>query len=184
MTFMCLLVTCLVISLLCASSEKLVWTQQIPASGGQAGISAGYGITIDQAGNVYVVGEVFGSIYEQPYSGQGADIALLKYSPDGELMWARLSGGSSGSSSGYAIAFDSNSNEISITGTTSDILNGQKPIGTSDLFVMRVSSSGETLWTSLCGQNIINEIIYPYTIGYGVVHGSDGSVYSTGTVSG
>lgn len=53
-------------------------------------------LAVDESGNVYAAGNFSGTFSEQGISvtsAGAADILLLKYDPDGQLLWARSAGG-------------------------------------------------------------------------------------------
>jgi len=78
---------------------------------GKNGANAARAITADDSGNIYVTGWV-------TRTGTGVDIATIKYSPDGELMWAAYYPPSgAGTDKPSAIAVDTAHN-VYVTGTT------------------------------------------------------------------
>ena len=98
----------------------------------------GYGVAIDARGNVYVTGRTtsFGSGKE--------DAFLLKYTPEGELLWERTWGGSKRDWAG-GIAVDARGN-VYLTGGTCSFGAGK------DLFLLKYTPEGEMLWEKTSGE--------------------------------
>ncbi|MGV3637303.1 MAG: hypothetical protein ACO1NQ_06600, partial [Flavobacteriales bacterium] len=113
-------------------------------------------MAVDEAGNVFVTGYFRGTFTDQGISVTSvgsADIILLKYSPQGELLWARSAGGP-GPDGGYGIDTDKDGN-VYVSGTFSGLaifgdtlLNVPHPeeIALPFSFVARYSTSGELNW--------------------------------------
>lgn len=49
-------------------------------------------VTVDLYGNVYVVGYTTGAFNGQSFAGGSSDVALLKFTASGVLLWTRLAG--------------------------------------------------------------------------------------------
>ncbi|MCS6867800.1 hypothetical protein [Thermus sp.] len=78
-----------------------VWVRQL-GTGGWDGFGS---ITVDENGHLYVTGIVSGPLLGNPYSGAYHDIPVVKFSPNGEILWARqftAGGGWQGGSGIYA----------------------------------------------------------------------------------
>jgi hypothetical protein len=142
-------------------TQNLNWIKQIAGSGSD------YikGMTTDAAGNVYVVGGFTGTIDFDPGPGiatagpaVGSDIWFAKYSPTGQLIWARaLIGGDN--DFGNDIGLD-NSGNIYITGyfgTTTAPLDFDPGFGNAPptvqhgLFVARYNNNGNFIWVKTIG---------------------------------
>lgn len=117
----------------------------------------GWGITVDGAGNAYVVGEVWSSnfpttlgSFETNYNGSG-DAFVCKINPSGSaLIYSGFQGGS-GTDKGYGIAVDENGNAY-ITGETASStfpttmgVFDETYNGAQDIFLTKVNSDGSTL---------------------------------------
>jgi len=94
------------------------------------------GIAVDDAGNIYVTGESFGS-------GTERDYATVKYNALGQEEWvARYNGPGNGVDAAYAIALDGSGN-VYITGAS---------LGTTfpdfDYATIKYNSSGEQQWVA------------------------------------
>ena len=119
----------------------------------------GRGVAVDAAGNVYVGGlfqgtAAFGSTNLNS-AGQ-SDVFLAKYTPAGNLLWARAAGGKDydeahglaldGAGNVYvAGAFDANANFGAFT-----LVNGS---GSSDIFLAKYDAAGNVLWARQAGGN-------------------------------
>ena len=120
----------------------------------------GYGITTDNAGNVYAAGK-----YEEAavFSGQtlpiqgNHDIWVAKYSSSGSLIWIRTAGGSSGDYA-WGVATDNTYVYVAgeIEGTNETITFVGSPItltciASNDIFVAKYDVSGNLLWARSAG---------------------------------
>jgi len=116
----------------------------------------GFGITIDNAGNIYVTGwfsdtATFGA-YSLSSSGS-ADIFVAKMDVDGNWQWATKAGGID-SDSAKAISIDNAGNSY-VTGH----FNGTATFGSysltssgySDIFVAKMDANGNWLWATQAG---------------------------------
>ncbi len=102
----------------------------------------------DNSGNVYVVGSfasttiTFGAITLTNASGGIADLFIVKYDPNGNVIWAKSAGGAS-TDYASAIAIDNNNN-VCIAGSFSSASLAFGPIsitnntsGSSDIFLAK-----------------------------------------------
>ncbi len=144
----------------------------------------GYGITVDNSGSVYVIGQTFSPDFpvRSPIKGKSGyyDIFITKINPEGNsLVYSTFLGGN-GDDYGYAIAVDS-SGSAYITGyTESTDFPTKNPVqksnsGGRDVFVAKINPEGNSLIysTYLGGNN--NDY------GYNIAFDSSGSAYLTGT---
>lgn len=110
----------------------------------------GYGVCNDAAGNAYLTGAVYGTAAVGPYTITGNSIVLLKYDPNGNLLWLRNFVCSSGY--GNSVCCDKNGN-VFLTGT----YNTSITIGTSTytnsggagVVIIKFNSSGNILWSNI-----------------------------------
>ena len=138
----------------------------------------GYGIDIDSSGNSYITGLFTGTINfggGNLTSAGGSDIFVLKLNSSGVYQWASTFGGTS-NDIGYGIAVDTSGNPH-ITGTFVGTINfggGNKiSAGSSDMFVLKLNSSGVYQWASTFGGTLSD-------IGHGIAVDSSGNSYITG----
>jgi hypothetical protein len=98
---------------------------------------AGNGICVDQYGNVYVVGSSYNN-------SRNSDLTLIKYDPNGILVWDKIYGVTNGDyeDKGIAIAVDANSN-VYVTGYTTDT------DGYTDIVTQKYDVDGNVAWTQL-----------------------------------
>lgn len=111
-----------------------IWTRSF---NGQSNMDdQGYNITIDNCGDVYIVGTVWNT--DRSY-----DIALLKYSSDGNLVWnVSVSGANiEAEDRGLDLYVDASGN-IYITGFCTKLDNY------TDIITQKYNSSGTLLWTA------------------------------------
>ncbi|MHA1269330.1 MAG: SBBP repeat-containing protein [Candidatus Helarchaeota archaeon] len=122
-------------------------------------------ITIDANGNIYVAGYTFS------YGAGIADFVLIKYYPNGTLIWNRTWGGT-GFDLCSKIALDNNSLDIFLIGFTDSYGAGNK-----DIAVVKYLSNGTILGNFTWGgpQN---------DVGYGIVVDKDGNFFVSGSTDG
>jgi large repetitive protein len=115
--------------------------------------AASEGITVDRAGNAFIVGYTNGRLPGQPESNAGAfDAFIAKYSPTGARVWVhRL--GTPENDYGYGIALD-NAGNAYMSGDTQGSIpgSGTRNAGNgSDGFVAKYSTTGKRLWSRQLG---------------------------------
>jgi hypothetical protein len=116
---------------------------------GDFGNDVGIGIVVDDSGNIYITGcrnecDSEYNIVPLPPNGWLYDIFLLKFDPNGKILWNRT-WGNSGHDAGLGIASD-NLNNIYITGYTSCYEDGFH-----DVCLLKYDSSGNLLWNETWG---------------------------------
>jgi hypothetical protein len=141
-------------------------------------ISYGNAVAADPAGNVYFGGYFYTTIHFGAYtltSSGGADIFLVKYDSNGNVVWARQAGGTSNDQLN-SIATDESGN-VYFTGwsgsatATFDVLTLNNS-GTANAFLVKYSSAGGGLWaTRVVGSN---------SKGQHVIVDATGNVYFSG----
>ena len=95
------------------------------------------GITVDFAGNVYVIGSSKGV-------GTEDDYATIKYNPDGDQMWvARYDGPANTVDNAHSVIVD-NAGNIYVSGKSDGIDTG------SDFATIKYDSEGNELWVRRC----------------------------------
>lgn len=134
------------------SSGVLVWVKK---AGGENSDYAG-GIAVDYAGNCFITGSfysksmIFDQVAVSRYGADASDMFLAKYTPSGDVEWAR-SFGSGKTVGGSALATDSAGN-IYATGMFEGVLSFDSysinagPTPARNPFVLKINSSGVTQW--------------------------------------
>lgn len=147
-------------------------------------------MAVDEDGNVFVTGSIRSTFADQGVSVTsvgGSDIVLLKYSPTGELLWARSAGGP-GPDGAFGIDTDKDGN-VYITGAFSGLaifgdtlLNVPHPeeIGLPFSFVARYSPSGELDWVRAMEAEMVPGS-YPFGQGFAVRMAPGGDLIICGT---
>ena len=146
----------------------------------------GFGIAVDDTGNVYATGSFRGTVEFDPgagsttlTSGTGDDIFAIKLDPNGNLLWARGMGGAD-TNSGRAIDVDPNGN-VYIGGNfqgTVDLNPGagsfiRESGGSRDVFVTKLDNNGNFVWAKAMGGTGLNEL-------RGLTVDADGRVHIAG----
>ena len=150
---------------------------------GGTGSDFGEGVDVDSDGNAYFTGEFsrtvnFFGTGDITSEGVGSeDIFVVKLNSASTFQWVYTAGGNS-DDHGLDINVDSSGNSY-ITGYingTVDFGNGNiyTGIGTWDLYVLKLDSSGETQWVYTAGE------LLTAVIGEGVDIDTSGNVYVTG----
>jgi Beta-propeller repeat len=121
-----------------------VWTRQF----GSDERDEPKGVALDDAGNVYVVGQTFGSLPGQVSAG-GWDAFIRKYTPAGDEVWTRQFGGGGGESAA-SVRIDHAGNAYVVGGTRA-ALPGQQNIGDYDAFIVKFDPTGHTVWVRQFG---------------------------------
>lgn len=134
---------------------QLIWAHRFGGAQSDRGIK----LALDQNDNIYLTGTFFGAINfgttTLSSAGNSKDIFLCKLNPDGESIWARKEGGTSGENV-YDIILDK-SNNIVITGqfegtsviggsTFNSQINPVTSLPSFDLFLAKYSNNGNPIW--------------------------------------
>ncbi len=101
------------------TSGHHIWTRLA----GTNGLDKGYGVTINQKGDIYTVGFASKSLNGKVAYGD-MDIVLLSYNSSGLLIWTSQTG-TTDPDCGFAIALSEDEMYIYITGYASEGLNGK-----------------------------------------------------------
>ncbi len=149
----------------------------------------GYGITLDNQGNIYAVGSFNQTVDFNPGAGTfnltsvgDQDAYLLKLSPTGGFLWA-CQFGSPFEDIAYAVTVD-NQNNVIVTGSFSgdtdfDPGNGVFTLssqGNRDVFIVKLSSQGNFIWAKSFGYVSSDK-------GLAVVTDNQNNIYTTGYYS-
>jgi len=136
------------------SGGNWLWVKQA----GGTDYDYGNSITIDSSGNSYVTGYFrgiasFGNTNLTNTSNHYYDIFIAKLDSNGNWLWAKQAGGTS-SDYGYSIATDSAGNSYVTGSFTTAATFGNTNLTSSggiDIFVAKLDSSGNWLWTKNAG---------------------------------
>lgn len=121
-----------------AHADPILLWQHYP---GSVEMDYGEAVAIDTQGNVLVGGQTFGSIGRR--DNHGADAFVIKYSPEGQIVWRRQPGPARYERL-HGLATDSADNVIAV-GETNGAVGG--PIrGTDDGFVVKYAADGTVQW--------------------------------------
>jgi hypothetical protein len=126
------------------SSGNELWTKEYDDTGAYLGNSES--LAIDSQGNVYFVGNAAAT-------NQYNDVILVKYSPDGILLWSKKFGAGD-RDYGFGIAID-NADNIYITGQGNSL--SDSPFGAYDAFIAKYDSAGNKIWIKEFGTDVGNE---------------------------
>lgn len=129
------------------AAGREVWTRQF----GSPERDLPKGVAVDAGGDVYVVGQTFGSLPGQTSAG-GWDGFLRRYSPSGEEVWTRQFGGGGGESAA-SVQVDAAGNAYVVGGTRA-ALPGQTNIGDYDAFIIKFDPTGALLWAKQHGTEV------------------------------
>jgi hypothetical protein len=126
------------------SAGSVLWTQQI----GSAGNDAAYSMGVDASNNLYIGGEAGAAFPGATFMG-GTDYFLLKYDPDGNLLYTVQAG--TATSDRLTQLMVAPSGEVYAYGRTAGALDGETNQGGNDCFLVKYDTSGTRVWTKLFG---------------------------------
>ena len=137
-------------------------------------------IYIDQSDNIYVTGGVSGSFSGNTSAGN-YDSYVAKYNSSMSLQWVNQFGVSGTASNGedeYGkdLVVDSSGN-VYVTGNTTGNLNSVSAVGNIDTYVVKLNSSGSTVWTKIIGSSA-------YDRAGGITINSSGAIIVNGSAQG
>ncbi len=168
-----------------ASGSALVYSTCL---GGGSGVSRGFAIAVDSAGNAYVTGHTSSTNFPtvnpiQPVFGGALDAFVTKINAGGSaLVYSTYLGGIT-TDDGRGIAVDAAGNAYVTGFTRSTNFPTMNPIqaanagGTADAFVTKLNAAGSALvYSTYLGGN-------GQDIGYGIAVDSSRSVYVTGNTA-
>ncbi len=140
------------------TAGKFIWAKGM----GDTKADAGWSVTTDNWGNVYLAGSFTGTVDFNPGGTSKQLISsatngfIAKYTPDGQLLWVSQVNG--GESIAYSVAVD-DEGAAYICGyfkSAVSLLPAQNTIsltavGTQDMFIAKLDSSGNFLWGTRLG---------------------------------
>lgn len=161
------------------AAGKAIWTKK----GGGALTDRGYGVVIDNSGNIVVAGHYMGAVVFDTVSRTGAgnlDAFVAKYDTAGNILWFR-DGKDASQSSSRGIAYDNNGNTAvvgyfgSSTGPTITFDNiVLTTAGLRDIFLVKYNTNGIIQWGVSAGGTATGEE------GKAITCDASGNIYITG----
>ncbi len=125
------------------SQLEIVWSKQWGTAAETGSVD---NIALDGQGNIYIVGVTEGNLFGQ---NQGKwDIFVIKLDSNGKVLWSTQLG-SAGKEEGVSGAVDGDGNIYLLTLTEGDWFG--KNLGSRDIVLLKLSSSGEILWGKRIG---------------------------------
>ncbi|HLG35039.1 MAG TPA: SBBP repeat-containing protein [Bacteroidia bacterium] len=169
------------------ASGNFLWAKQM----GGTSDDTGYGIAVDASGNVYTTGIFEDTADFNPGTGIynmmsdfGYEIFVSKLNSSGNFIWAKQFGGIDGGGYAHSISVDAGGNVYTTgsfggnadfdPGPGTYILN---EIGMLDVYVSKLSSSGNFIWAKQMGGANTEE-------GFSIDFDLSGNVYTTGWFAG
>jgi hypothetical protein len=162
------------------AAGNLVWAR----SPGPAYDASGARIVVDSAGNSYVAGSFSGTNYfgsTNLVSRGYSDVLLLKYDPDGNLLWAQQAGGNYVDGAA-GLALDASGNFYLLANIRStnaafgaNVFSVKGTNTCQNLVVAKYNPSGSVLWAKLYGGTDVDS-------GADLAIGPGNNCYITGTV--
>jgi len=151
----------------------------------------GRSICADNSGNIYITGitlstdfpvhSLAGAYNQSTHGGGGYDAFILKFTNDGERLWATYYGGS-GVDKGYQICSD-NAENVYVSGMTASsnfpiqslqgAYNQSTHAGGGDTFILKFDSNCANTWSTYYGGS-------SYELGYGICTDISDNLYATG----
>jgi hypothetical protein len=176
----------LCIAQLIAQQPDFQWVKNL----GGAGTDVGLSVATDQNGNVFMCGRFTGTVDLDPGSSSllvtsngGFDMCVIKLDADGNLLWAKTTGGADFDQFSD-IAIDAEGNCIlsgSFSGTVQPDPNDEFSIlnatGSEETLVLKLDSNGNTLWYHHTEST-------SYTVTEGLAIDTDNSIYLAGSHAG
>ena len=165
------------------ASGSFVWAVRVGGSTGEIA----YGIAVDASGNVHVTGYFTGTVDFDPGGGTSDltsagsnEVFVVKLDSSGTFVWAKRFGGSA-SDFGLGVSLDSSGNVYTTGyfngtvdfGPTGDVRYRLTSVASNDVFVVKLDSSGSSVWAKSFGGNGTDSV-------YEIVVDGSGNVYTTG----
>jgi Beta-propeller repeat len=155
------------------SSGTQQWIRQLGSSQDDLAFNVG----VDASGNAYVTG-YSQSTFDGNANAGGYDLFAIKYNTSGTKQWSKLLG-TPQNDQGFGIAVDSSGNSY-ISGTSGGnfLGNTNASVGSDDLILVKLNSSGTTQWSKQLGTT---QNDYPNDVG---IDSSGNNIYMSGSVLG
>ncbi|TYQ00015.1 hypothetical protein C7447_101623 [Tenacibaculum adriaticum] len=153
-----------------SSTGDLIWEKNF----GGSEIDEARAISTINDGNFIIVGDTRSTDIDVSLNNGGADLWLIKISPEGNLLWEKSFGGSS-----FDVARSiskTNDGGFIISGSSRSIDNGFTNQGENDAWILKISSEGNQEWQQIIGGSNIDFL-------YDAVELNDGTVIAVGESS-
>ncbi len=132
-----------------SSSGENQWTR---IWGTSAGSEWGGGVAVDAAGNVYAAATLGEEFDGQAHSGGGDDLAVSKFTSDGERLWTRMwDSSTAGPPRMHDVDVCVEHDRVYVAGYVAGTLHGQTHAGGDDACLVRLDTDGNIEWTRLWG---------------------------------
>ncbi|MBI2639396.1 MAG: fibronectin type III domain-containing protein [Candidatus Sungbacteria bacterium] len=143
---------------------------------GGSGTEIGEGIGVDSSGNSYLIGYTNASFDSQTYGGQW-DIFVTKFDSSGNKIWTRFFGDADNELT-HGGAVDSSGNVYVAGYYYGSSFYNQSNVGSGDIFLMKVDSSGNKVWSQVLGTSSDE-----WQLGMAAID-SSGNIYVAGKTDG
>jgi hypothetical protein len=153
-----------------SSSGNLIWEKSF----GGSNIDEARAITATHDGNFIVVGDTRSSDLDVSKNNGAADVWIVKFSPDGNLIWEKTIGGTS-----FDVAravSKTKDNGFIIAGSSRSLDNGFENKGQNDALIIKIDQSGKLVWQKTIGGSEIDFL-------YDVVELNNASIIAVGESS-
>lgn len=112
---------------------------------GTVALDRAFGVAVDAAGNVYVVGQTYGGLHGNTYAGGDGDVFVVKYNTAGVRQWTKQIG-TTGGDSANGVAVDTNGNVYVAGGAGGSLSGNTYAGGDADAFVAKYDALGGEQW--------------------------------------
>jgi hypothetical protein len=151
------------------ANGDLKWTRQL----GNTFDDLSWGVSADDAGNVYIVGQAFGGLFEPQEAG--SDTFVSKFDAAGNLLWTREPR-TSYRDILYGVSADHHGN-VYATGDTAGVFGHSTRSGELDAFLIKLDEHGNSHWIRQFGTAGVDQ-------SFGVAADDFGNVYVAGGTNG
>jgi hypothetical protein len=133
-----------------SSTGNLIWEKSF----GGSNIDEARAITTTNDGNFIVVGDTRSSDVDVSNNNGAADVWIIKFTTDGNLIWEKTIGGSS-----FDVARSvskTKDNGFIIAGSSRSLDNGFENKGQNDALILKIDQNGKLLWKKTIGGSEID----------------------------